>query len=395
MPPDRECAVLRTRSMQQLGQSLFLLVILLMAGCSASPLARGGADYEESDPLAGDDDDAATGDDDDTTEDGTRILNLDPSPESVDHHYRTPMSAAFNDNASGTGISVTDAYGVAVPLDVTWNADFTRVWFDAVPSLQPDSWYDVSIEVGGQSIAYSFATSEVGLLDEELDLAGRVYALHIGDLTLVDPTGLGNDALPDTSSTLLMQVSVVDGDALSLDIGLGIDDAGNINQDLCAATGPATSSTPFTLDEALLSGGFDSLSFPLGAATVTLEDASFAFDFLPAGDGIAELGIAGWVRAESLWELFGTEAACDLVLDVSEGACETCPSGDGLCLWTELTSVQGDLAPIDLEPVGPSQADACPEGATSFLACSTQGAGGGWLALLLGTLAVGFRRRVA
>ena len=402
MPLESERAVQMISMMRSILPTLVLLLLgLLGAGCAEQSLARAMGneappEYEADDPLGGDEADYGSGDDDDD-DDGVEapdIYNLDPAPDSVTHHYRRPLSVVFTEEASGTSVTITGPTGAPVPTEMSWSDDGSRVWIHPQPRLEPNTEYGVFIGSGGQPLGYRFTTSPIGLLDEGVELGGRVYALDLDGLELAIPSGLGsNTDLAAAGSPLLQIGDAADGQA-TLSIGLGFEDDGNWNQDACAEAGPVSADEDITLTEALLTGEPDVLTFPLGGALVQLEEATVAFDVLPAGDGISELALDGWLRLDSLDALFGTDAGCELVSALEGTGCEPCPSGDSQCVYVSLGGVSGLEVDAELTPVTSAELDACPQGPTAFLGCSAAGAGSGSLvALLLASVAVGFRRR--
>lgn len=370
-----------------------------MACSTSSGLNRTGGDsapeYHAGDPLGDDDDDG--GDDDEQTDtSGPGVLNLDPSPDATDHHYRSPLSVTFTAEASGTSITIYDSEGSTLPTEETWHDDGSRVWIEPQPRLDPDSNYAVEIALGGQVLAFEFRTSRVGLLDDEVDIAGAVFSLDLSTVTVSSPGGLGSNADPLASRVPLLQL----GDAIyggtSLKLGLGTNDAGDHTQDLCSPVGSVMADGGVTLDQALVTADVELLAFQLGDATVELEQALLEFDVLPAGEGLTQLGIAGYLRATSLNTLLDTDAACELVAGSSTGVCELCPLGDGECLWTEFGGISGDRIELALDTEAWPEVDGCPEGTTTFLGCSTQGEGGAnLLALLFSAIVLGYRRRSA
>ena len=376
---------------------LFFLIMLLASSCSVGvSLDRSGGapTYEDGDPLGDDDDDDAGGDDDDAS--GAGILNLDPAPDSTGHHYRTPLSATFTEVAGGTAITLFDAYGAVVPTELSWNADDTRVWIWPQPRLEPDSDYSVEIVIGGQLLNYAFATSRVGLLDDDVDPTGAVYSLGFESLRVLSPSGLGTNTQPASDVSPLVQIGEASPSATSLSFGLGHDDAGNWFQDECATAGPIQTSGALTTRDALISGAPGLLAFPLGDAWMELELADLAFDVSPDGESLVEFEVSGWLREASLNALLGSESGCELVASASESVCETCPDSGGVCLWTDLVGISGTQVPVQLDAAFVPEEAACPEGSPSYPGCATQGAGtGGWLALLLAGLALRFRRRAA
>ncbi|MCO4768660.1 MAG: hypothetical protein KDA24_01425 [Deltaproteobacteria bacterium] len=352
-------------------------------------------EYDGGDPL-GDDDDAGNDDDDDATdtEGIPQIYNLDPGPGTLTHHYRLPLSIVFTDEAAGTAIAVYGPDGLTVPTETVWVEGGSRAWVHPEPRLEPNTEYTVAVGLGAAPLSYTFSTSPIGLLNPGVELSGRVYGLDTSAMTVVAPLGLGSSSDFAPAGDTLLQIADVGDPSVVLNVGLGVDDAGNWSQDVCAAAGPAVIEGDLGIEAALVSGGGDLLSFSLGGAEVLFEDPLLEFDVLPFGDGVSELELSGWLRVSSLNELLDTDSACEMVDALDAGACQSCPVGDGLCVWTELRGGNGVETDTTLLPVGPSELDACPEGPTKFLGCSTHGArGGGLLALALASLGIAFRRR--
>lgn len=401
MPLGWERAVLQSPVMRSMLIACVLLLGLFGAGCAEQSLVRATGneatpEYEADDPLGSDEVDYGGGNDDGVTGgvETPDIYNLDPAPDSVTHHYRRPLSIVFTEEASGTSLTVTGPTGAPIPTEMIWSDDGSRVWVHPQPRLQPNTEYGVLIGGGGQPLGYRFTTSQVGLLDEGVELVGKVYALDLEGLELAIPSGVGLSTDLATAGSPLLQIGDIASDQATLSIGLGFEDAGNWNQDACSEAGPITVDEDIALTDALFTGESNLLTFPLGGALVQLEEATMAFDVLPAGDGISELALDGWLRLDSLDALFGTDAGCELVSTLEGAGCEPCPNGDSQCVYVSLGGVSGLEVDVDLTPVTSAELDACPQGPTAFLGCSAVGASSGsLLALLLACVAVGFRRR--
>ncbi len=399
MPRGWEWPVLRTRPMRAHAHLVLLLLALAASGC-ARALSLDRADgaapaYENSDPL-GNDDDQAGDDDDGGGSVDVGILNLDPAPDASDHHYRAPISATFTESAIGTSITVVDESGATVPIELSWNADSTRVWIWPQPRLTPDRGYSVELLLGGQLLAYSFRTSRVGLLDPGTELQGATYALDLRAMRLLSPEGLGSNVQPSAEASPVIHIVDADPYSTQLEFGLGYGDAGNWSQDSCAVSGAVTTDGSILRDAAYVAGDVDILGFPLGGASVQLEQASVAFDIEPDGEGLVALGLSGWLKEASLGALLGSDAACELVASSASDSCAPCPSGSGLCLWVDLDGVRGDRIGLQLDTELLPDGDGCPEGLTAYPGCSLgDRSGGTWIALLLAALGVAFRRRAS
>jgi len=397
--------VLRTRAMRYPLHLIALSLSLFGAACvndSDSLLYRGGGggdfapEYDAEDPLGDDDDnddDAGTGE---SVGGGPEILNLDPSPEASSHHYRAPLFVAFTAEASGTNIAVYDDEGVLLPTDENWSSDGNRVWITPQPRLEPDSQYSVEIELGTQLLVFDFRTSTIGLLDDGVDLTGAVFSMDLSTITVESPAGLGPIQDPLSPRVPLLQLGDIVYGETNLTFGLGVDEAGSYAQDLCTRAGQVMADGDVTLSQALVDADVELLSFQVGDATIEVEQAVLQFDVLPAGNGLTELNLSGYVRATSLNTLLGTDASCELIAGSSTGACEPCLLGDGECIWTELSGISGERVDLNLDIAVTPESDGCPEDAVAPFGCSAQGDGAASLiALLFSTLLVGYRRRSA
>jgi MYXO-CTERM domain-containing protein len=368
------------------------------------PQAADGSppDYNGEDPLADDDDDDASGDDDDDGAGGdvAELLNIDPAPGTDTHHYRRPITITFTADASGASFDLF-ADGAPVAHELSWNEDWTACSLDPLPQLEPDTTYTVEVELYGQGQAWTFSTSSVGLLQiEESTLNGSTFVLNTSSASVVSPAGLTSlGANADISGALALQVQfsdTVDWSRFSAVAGLVSESGDDWEQDLCAGAQAVGVEGGFQRERAFFSASGDELSLYIGSALVQAEMAWIEGDFGPVGTTLVEVQASGWLRAESLDSLAGGQDGCDVLDELLGASCQQCPLTDGQCAWFDIEGVTGTRTDLGLEDVEATDFDACDEGGTEWIGCSTAGGsapGPRLLVLLAGLLGITAVRR--
>lgn len=362
----------------------WLLPLLLVTGCADQALVAmrdaEGADQTRYDNAeqpypTGDDGVAAGGDDDDADPLETLgVLWTDPAPGSAEHHYRRPVRVGFDAYAAGARVRVLDAYGAELPALVTWSADYgeATAWPLEIAGgyaglwLAPSASYSVEVEVGGASLSWGFSTSAVGVAVDVDAATADAFALSFA--------AVRSDGLPALEAALVAQ----DGWRLQL---RGVDglygvDAATADDDGCHPTRALLASPSVTVGPgAYFASTPGPLSLPLGGATLLLEQAEIDGDLGPDAASLVEVGVRGWLRADSL----PVADPCSWLAGHG-GACQTCPSGDGDCQWIDLGGVSGVALDGALPPAADPDADCSADPGT--LGCATGGRGWSALALL-------------
>ncbi len=393
--------------------ALLGLAALWASGCaSPSMLAFNGPEEEEAarydgdedpfadaaedgDGTAGDDDDAAGSDDDDAEppSDPSEIVALDPAPDSVDHHYRTPIVITFAGEALGATVSLYDSSGYELPILNRWNEDGTKLTAEPAQWLVPGAPYTVSLDVGEASLEYGFHVSAVGTpLESGAAVDGAAYAIDFSTAESGASPALA--ALLGTLSSEAAWLWQVDLDstsqAFSVTAGLGSwdDDGDELSQDLCTATEVlATTESPVELADPYFSSAPAWTTLHVDGVPLHFEEGWFDGDFTPDGLAMVEVGFYGWLRAESVEPLSGRGEACGWLNELLGVTCEECPSYDGQCAWIEVTSMQADSTTVAVTEVDDVDADGCGDEPLALLNCSAAGGGSAsLLALLLGLI---------
>ena len=390
--------------------TLLCATMLVLGGCSESVFRSGippqadesGPGYRGEDPLANDDDDDAAGDDDDGTggSDVAEILNIDPAPGSSDHHYRRPLRIAFTANAVGTSLSLF-AEGVPVPHELSWDADWTTCTMTPLPRLDPATTYTVEVDLYGQGQAWTFTTSDVGLLQSEpASLDAATFVLDTTSAAIVAPAGLGSlGASATLAGSPAVQLTFVPGpdyNRFTMRSGLVTGNEGDWDQDGCASAGSVSIDDDFRREDAFFSASGDSMGFWLGSTLVEVEDAWIEGDFGPDGQSLQEVDVSGFVLASSLDSLSGTEDGCALLSDLLGADCVPCPQADGQCAWFDIEGLSGARSDAQIDDV---DGGACSEAdVTVWLGCSAAGQGAAdprALLALIGVLGFAVRRRTS
>ncbi len=390
---------------------------LLLSGCEDGSLAAlsqnrsTGADYDDSamPPLApGDDDeeDPTSSDDDDTAEPDPSyaldILDIEPPPESDDHHYRDPIVVTFNGYAAGVQLRVVNEDGTSLATYDRWNADFTELTVqpyelsDGSGFLRPLHTYTVGVDIGNSSLSWSFSTSVVGTPVEDPDsLQGRTYAVSFADARSPEHPGLAELLAAVQGPTWLWQIDLSAGN-IDFNYGLGEEDdldADGFNQDLCTPTGlVGGSDAAVDLDSnPYFSSQPGEFVLWLDGQALRFEEGWIDGDFLADGSALVEVGYRGWLRADSLSPLLGDDT-CALLASQADLSCGPCPSGEGECAWVDVRGVSGVETGAELAAVA-DDADCSDGDALRVVSCSAVGGrAGGWLLLPL-LLGLRLRRR--
>jgi hypothetical protein len=368
---------------------------LLTANSPETPEYRGG----EEDPFldgndggntgSNDDDECGTGDPDPPA-DAPQVVALEPAPDSSTHHYRRPIVVTFDQPAPGATVSLYDAAGYSLPVSNRFNEDSTQLTAEPAQWLLPNSRYTASVDVGEANLEYLFDTSEVGsALDSSADVDGATFAI---DFSTAE-SGL-SPALAALMGTLGSQAAWMwqvgfdsTSQAFSVTAGLGGYDGDGLYQDLCTPTEVlATSESPVWLHDSYFASEPGPLTITVDAIPLEFEDAWFDGDFVPDGSAIVELGFYGWLKAESVEPISGSEEGCTWLNELLALQCAPCPSDVGECVWIEVDSLDAARAPVDVTEVSDSDFDGCDDEPIELLSCSAAGRSSGSLLAVLGLL---------
>ncbi len=331
---------------------ILVALALLGVGCSdleLSGLNRGDSDsappaYEGDDPLdssdtsgsgntSTDDDDAGGEPTDgvDETEGVPKLVETDPAPDSTEHHYRAPLSVTFDGNALGAEVvlegPVDTETGVSEILPTTgeWNDSYTHLVVRPTQKLEPLTTYSVIVELAGAAYGYGFTTSDVGTpLVDDSTIDGQTYALSLDPISVYSPSGLEAFLAPLGSGALwLLNVQMAPGD-----VEMGVDlaptlplseedvEVGASEQDPCSTvTAVGGIEAAVSWSNPYFSSGAQLFELELGEHTLLLEEGLLDGDFTPDGQGMSNVGLQGWLRAESLGSMLGDSTVCTWMED--------------------------------------------------------------------------------
>lgn len=393
---------------------LLLLPTLALSACAQQALvnSRSGGQADETangsqyeppgDPFEGDDDEPTSDDDDDDGAGGeAEIVSYDPEPGATDHHYRAPIVLEFAAYDAGAWVSLYDtASNYEQPIEHEWSKDGTVLTATPAHFLQPGSDYVVSIDLGEAALEYSFSTSNIGMpltggID---DVAGRTYAISFAGVNSAHNSEFAGLLSSAGGPTWLWSVGAepdADGDGLedmSITSGVGLFDEAWY-QDLCTPTAMLEAGSPATLEDPYFATDSGPMTLNIDGVAIEFEAAGYDGDFTPSGEQIVEVGIWGWLVADSVASLAGATPACDWLADNASLTCAPCPSGVGECAWLEVDGLSGDAAELDFADVDADGIEECGGEPLSVLGCSvSRFPGSSLLALLVAFGAVAVRR---
>ena len=275
-----------------------------------------------------------------------------PEPGSNNVYYRSNIRVEILAADAAATVTLRTADGIEVAGDAT-NEDTTLTFTPAEP-LTPSTDYVVELNYECGLVEIPWRTSDVGGPLAE-DVVGKVYELDLAGGEWREPPGVGQ-ALATLAADVEVLVSPTE---VTTDIsflgGLG---TGDDEQNVCSET--------FLLEGATFEDPFFQLSTPLlpfnvGGINVDIENLNLSGAFSPNGDELAGMVLQGTVDTRSLSGLIGEpdnpNAACDLVLQLANVACEECADGSGaFCLSVLVENISApevntELATITTEDV--------------------------------------------
>lgn len=375
-------------------RSLTLVTVLLAAGCADEAdlaLERSAAPPPYAPQATIEDDDSGSADDDSDTassggEDGryepAAVVGLEPAPDSDDHHYRDPLIIDFGAYAYGGSVALSEVGAYPIALDGIWEADYTRLVAWPVEPLSPLTTYRVTVEAGSGAQSYEFRTSAIGSpVPDPTALDGRSFALEFTGARSFAPAGLaswlravapGRAVLFGLSNVPQDALTDTDGDAASLgaQASVGVGSTGAWQAETCGSSWAADAGALLWANPYFVRPT-GPLTLQAGSLQLDFVEARLEGDVAPEGDRLHNVGLSGWLVADSLAAAYGS-AVCDGLASTLGATCEACPAEAGLepdvaCVRVEIDHLDGGLT--DASPVALDEA-LCPEGATDFASCS-------------------------
>ena len=347
-----------------------LFVLAMLVGCSdmafEAGLLDGGGQDGDDDNYAGDDDGWGDDDDDDDAEDGCEIKGTIPVDGDPTAYYRDPIVVYFSSPVEDATIILSSG-GDSIPGSTTISDDGLVATFDpyedeAAEHLTPLTTYQAHVESADCSADWTFSTSDLGTdLDGSFSMEGASYLVYLAEAELVEPAALKSVFSGLGLGSLLLGITEVSGDEVSLIAG-GVDDGDPLQQNLCSMTADLTANeaavltgSNLTLAPVMMDIPFDQLSWSADTEYWLIgAQIGFQAEFTPDGSAITEGRLEGIVDGFGLDALmadltddhdtYWQGSTCDLLEGLGT-PCTACPGNpqQQSCIAFELRDVEADL----------------------------------------------------
>jgi len=225
--------------------------------------------------------------------------------------------------------------------------------------LEPLTEYTVGLDYCRGTPEIGFYTSELGLLlDEDMDLLGRTYALALDEVRFLAGDGLEEVAATLVSPTMLVSAHAVDEDGIHLRVALPSDEDPE-TQDYCIRT--VELPVADFVEAPFFSLTATDVSFGASSATVDLRRLDFTGTVSPDGSWMGGGTFAAVLDTRDIAQIIAgssPETLCAIAAGLGV-PCDMCPQdGAEWCVTLDVLEVTAEWLPeVEIDPILEANAD--------------------------------------